>query len=117
MVTWLHGYMALLAGVSLPLSSRGIDNAPEIRTPKTPATPRINGPAVFGVRPGHPFLYTIPVTGDRPITFAVDRLPAGLRVDTKSGQIRGELDKAGEYTVTLRARNPKGSDKKKFRIV
>jgi len=37
----------------------------EIRTPPAPATPRINGPTIFGVRPDAPFLYTIPVTGDR----------------------------------------------------
>jgi hypothetical protein len=38
----------------------------EIRTPKAPATPRINGPDIFGVRPGNPFLYHIPATGERP---------------------------------------------------
>ena len=27
---------------------------------------------VFGVRPGHPFLFTIPATGQRPMEFAVD---------------------------------------------
>ena len=37
--------------------------APYILTPPAPATPRINGPDVFGVRPGSPFLYTIPATG------------------------------------------------------
>ena len=48
-----------------------------VLTPKPPATPRINGPKVFGVRPGHPFLYTIPATGERPMEFGVDDLPAG----------------------------------------
>ena len=49
-----------------------------VLTPKPPATPRINGPKVFGVRPGHPFLFTIPATGERPMEFAVDDLPVGL---------------------------------------
>jgi hypothetical protein len=49
--------------------------AAEIRTPKAPATPRINGPEIFGVRPGNPFLYHIPATGDRPITFSASDLP------------------------------------------
>ena len=40
-----------------------------ILTPPPPATPRINGPGVFGVRPDAPFLYTIPATGDRPMEF------------------------------------------------
>ena len=90
---------------------------PEIRTPKPPATPRINGPGVFGVRPGHPFLYRIPATGERPLEFAVDDLPAGLKVDSANGQITGSLAKPGEHVVTLRAKNAKGGDAKKFKIV
>ncbi|MGB9626912.1 MAG: NPCBM/NEW2 domain-containing protein, partial [Phycisphaerae bacterium] len=31
-----------------------------ILTPKPPRTPRINGPRVYGVRPGSPMLFTIP---------------------------------------------------------
>ena len=38
----------------------------ELLTPKAPANPRINGPRVYGVRPGTPFLYRIPATGLRP---------------------------------------------------
>jgi alpha-galactosidase len=90
---------------------------PEIRTPKPPSTPRINGPSVFGVRPGHPFLYRIPATGDRPMQFSVDELPSGLKVDAQTGQIAGSLTDTGEHIVTLRAKNAKGSDEKKFKIV
>jgi len=91
--------------------------APEIRTPKPPETPRINGPSVFGVRPEHPFLYHIPATGERPITFSVEKLPSGLKLDSKAGQITGALKKNGEYAVVLKAKNSKGSAEKKFRIV
>ncbi len=34
-----------------------------ILTPKPGPEPRINGPRVYGVRPGKPFLYRIPATG------------------------------------------------------
>jgi hypothetical protein len=47
-------------------------NARELPAPLTPAsppTPRINGAGVFGVRLGSAFLYTMPATGDRPLTF------------------------------------------------
>src|SRR5215831_7898306 len=90
--------------------------APEIRTPKPPLTPRINGPSVFGVRPGHPFLYQIPATGERPMTFSVAKLPSGLKLDSKTGQIIGALKKNGEFSVVLKAKNSKGSAEKKFRI-
>lgn len=91
--------------------------AQEIRTPKAPATPRMNGPGVFGVRPGHPFLYRIPATGDRPIEFSASGLPDQLTLNPTSGQIRGSLSDSGEHMVTLRAENARGVDEKQFKIV
>jgi len=91
--------------------------APYILTPAAPATPRINGASVFGVRPGSPFLYTIAATGERPMEFSVTDLPAGLAVDAKTGRITGALKNPGEFTVTLGAKNALGSAEKKFRIV
>jgi len=43
-------------------------------TPPAPPEPRINGPKVYGARPGSPFLYRIPCTGMRPITFSARNL-------------------------------------------
>ena len=88
-----------------------------ILTPKPPRTPRINGARIFGVHPGHPFLFTIPATGDRPMTFAVDHLPKGLSVDAQTGQIHGRIEQPGEYVVTLRAANQLGKAKRAFKIV
>ena len=96
--------------------------APYILTPPASATPRINGPDVFGVRPRSPFLYTIPVSGDRPMVFSADNLPSGLELDPQTGHITGELHKRiwpfkNTYIVTLHAKNLLGSAYKKFRIV
>jgi alpha-galactosidase len=88
-----------------------------ILTPKPPRAPRINGARIFGVRPGHPFLFTIPATGDRPMKFAVDNLPQGLTVDASSGQIQGRIEKPGTYQVTLRASNLLGDTWRPFKIV
>lgn len=49
-----------------------------ILTPPAPPTPRINGAKVFGARPGSEFLFAIPASGDRPMTFAAEGLPKGL---------------------------------------
>src|SRR6267142_3976178 len=92
---------ALAAGAIL-ISVRAADT-PEIRTPPAPHTPRINGPEIFGVRPDHPFLYHIPATGDRPMTFSADKLPAGLTLDAATGNITGTLHKQGEYKVVFHA--------------
>ncbi len=91
--------------------------APYILTPNQPATPRINGASVFGVRPGSPFLFTIPATGERPMKFSAKNLPNGLKLDAKTGHITGVLKTKGEFIVTLRAKNSLGTAEKKFRIV
>lgn len=90
---------------------------PVLRTPKSPDTPRINGPSVFGVRPGAPCVYRIPASGERPIAFAVDGLPDGLRLDPKTGELSGVVKQAGRYELTLHARNAKGEARKTFRLV
>lgn len=88
-----------------------------ILTPNASAKPRINGPKVFGVRPGHPFLFTIPATGDRPMEFAAKGLPRGLALDSATGQMTGTLDHEGQYVVTLQAKNKLGIAEREFRIV
>ena len=91
--------------------------AAKILTPASLPTPRINSPKIFGVRPGSPFLFTIAATGDRPMTFAADDLPAGLQLDAATGRITGKLKTLGEFKVTLRAKNALGAAEKPFRIV
>lgn len=89
----------------------------EILTPPPPRTPRINGAKVFGVRPGSPFLFTIAATGDRPMSFSAEKLPAGLQLDPSSGRITGAVTQRGEYRVLLTARNELGSTTRELRIV
>ncbi|KAA8482450.1 alpha-galactosidase [Arcticibacter tournemirensis] len=105
------------SGVSTFVTTNPVSNVPYILTPAAPATPRINGATVFGVRPGSPFLYRIPATGDRPMAFSASGLPEGLKIDTQTGIITGQLAKAGTFYVTLGAKNAKGTASKKFRIV
>ncbi len=104
-----------------PVRSTGPSTAPDlsgrILTPPPPKTPRINGPSVFGARPGHPFLYTIAATGKRPMTFGALGLPNGLSLDERTGRITGRIESPGEFTVTLVAKNDLGSNEKKFHII
>ncbi|MDQ8203500.1 NPCBM/NEW2 domain-containing protein [Pelagicoccus sp. SDUM812003] len=107
----------VMLGDAQPTLDLPPEEEPVILTPPAPATPRVNGPSVFGVRPGAPFLYNIPASGERPMSFAVDGLPEGLSIDADSGHITGAIAERGEYTVTLRAENDLGQDEKSFRIV
>jgi alpha-galactosidase len=88
----------------------------EVLTPKAPAVPRINGAKVVGVHPGHPLMYTIAATGDRPMTFSADGLPAGLSLDSQTGQISGQVAGAGSYAVKLHASNSQGSGEGELKI-
>lgn len=86
-------------------------------TPSAPSEPRINGPKVYGVRPGSPFLYRIPCTGARPITFSVTSLPQGLKLDESTGIITGIINTRGTYITTLQAKNVNGESTREFKIV
>lgn len=88
-----------------------------ILTPRSPETPQIHGPKVFGARPGSPFLFQIPVTGERPIEYAALNLPTGLRLDNSTGRITGVLDSPGRHAVTLRAENKLGAVERQLLIV
>ncbi|WP_207533983.1 NPCBM/NEW2 domain-containing protein [Desertivirga arenae] len=94
-----------------------VSSEPYILTPKPSATPKINSASVFGVRPGSPFQFRIPVTGDRPMNFSASGLPSGLKLNGTTGVITGKLAKAGTYLVKLRAKNAKGIAEKSLKII
>lgn len=110
---------ALLAAAMILLNGTAAVRAasPEILTPPPSPQPRINGAKVFGVRPGHPVLYTIAATGKRPMKFSAAKLPQGLSLDPTTGRICGSLGARGTYRVTLRAENAVGRAERELRIV
>jgi alpha-galactosidase len=86
-------------------------------TPKSPPAPRINGPKIYGARPGNPVLYRIPATGTRPMEYSAEGLPAGLHLDRKSGRISGTVRERGRYPLTLKAKNAHGEAERQFTLV
>src|SRR5665213_390490 len=100
-----------ILATAMPAQQRGI------LTPLPSPNPQINGPKLFGVHPGHPFLYGIPATGNRPMTFSASGLPNGLQIDASTGLIRGAIKTSGKYDVILRARNSLGRAERPFQIV
>jgi alpha-galactosidase len=93
------------------------EEVPYILTPAAGASPRINGAETYGVRPGAPFLYRIPVTGERPVIYAAAGLPPTLTLDKATGIITGSLPGKGSYPVQLTAKNKAGTTTRKFTIV
>ena len=93
------------------------DYSSHILTPRPGKTPRINGARVFGARHGSRFLFPISASGERPMSFKAEGLPAGLSINESTGQITGRVDKAGEYKVSLTASNKFGSCSRELKIV
>jgi alpha-galactosidase len=100
-----------------PASENQAASEPPILTPPAAKTPRINGPKIFGVRPGSPFLFSIPATGERPMQYSADGLPSGLQLDAATGRITGQLNQKGAYPVTLHVKNSLGQSDRPFKII
>lgn len=109
----LSGMSVLCANAQNPADTL----AKYILTPKEKPTPQINGARVFGVRPGRPVVYTVAATGTRPMTYSAKNLPAGLKLDAKSGQLSGAVSKAGTYFIALTAKNALGTNNRDLRLV
>ncbi len=114
--------LVAIAVISSAVGSRRLmaseEQVSDLRTPKAPENPRINGAKVYGVRPGHPFLYCIPCTGIRPIRFSAKNLPVGLSLDPASGIISGHApEESGVYAVEFEVSNSKGKVSRPFKIV
>jgi len=93
-------------------------NDKEILTPLPQKSPRINGPKVYGVRPGKQFIYRIPCQGERPMQFKIAGMPEGLLLDTKEGIITGMVpSEKGSYELAIEAKNKYGVVSMGFKIV
>jgi hypothetical protein len=88
-----------------------------IAASKSDAAPRFNGARLIGIQPRTPFLHSLAVTGARPLTLAVESLPAGLQFDAKNGILSGALAVPGEFKFNARAENSAGKATAEFRIV
>ena len=117
-VVWTLSMIFVVSACAAASEARAAgDEAAVVLTPQPSPQPRINGAKIFGVRPGHPLLFTIAATGRRPMQFAAEGLPEGLTLDSRTGQISGRTAKRGEHVVTLRAVNELGAAERKLRIV
>ena len=113
---WCDARFVVKDGASLKPITHPLTEQMGILTPPAPKAPRINGARVFGVRPGSPVLFTIPATGEEPITYAAKNLPQGLTLNADSGIISGAVAKPGTYEVTFSATNAKGKAERAWRL-
>ncbi|MCP4313646.1 MAG: alpha-galactosidase [Bacteroidetes bacterium] len=93
-------------------------NDKEVLTPAASEEPKINGPKIYGVRPGKKFIYRIPCQGERPIEFKVKGLSQGLILDSENGIISGVVPmETGPYKMVFVAENEHGKDSCQFKLI
>ena len=112
---WAQAKIEMSSGAPKAISPP--DDEKVILTPRPGPEPRINGPKVYGCRPGNPFLYRVPTQGAQPMKFTAKNLPKGLTLGAAEGIIEGIAPERGEYVVILRAKNDHGMAEREFRIV
>ena len=105
------------AGAILILSPGANDKPVAIDLPKEPlpvvggppsGKPAIHHPRIVGATPGKPFLFRIPATGDGPLEYLAEALPAGLTLDATSGILSGSLKSEGTTPVRVTVKGPAG---------
>ncbi len=89
---------------------------PPIHSDPAPDAPRINHPIATGSQPGHPFLWRVPTTGKRPMTFQATGLPETLSINDR-GVITGVIESPGVHQVTITASNEHGTDSRQVLLV
>ena len=114
---WADAEIEFMEGGSAPKAVTLPQEPPMPIASGTSPTPAMHGLRIVGATPGRPFLFLIPATGEAPLTFSSKHLPAGLKLDSKTGIISGSLKSAGTFTAELTVRGPKGKAARKLRIV
>jgi len=111
--------MMMMATLISAAASAGESMKAFILTPPVATCPRINGAKIFGVRPGSPFFFLIPVSGSRPMNIRAENLPDGLTLNSENGVISGNILSLEKktYQVRIQASNAIGKADRDLRIV
>ena len=113
---WGNAFFTFAAGAK-PLPASALTRQLGILTPPTAKAPRINGAMRYGVRPGRPLLYKVAVSGEKPVTIAVEGLPGGVIYNPANRSISGTVEAAGEYSILITAQNAAGKATRKMTLV
>ena len=110
---------ALVAAICGAFSADSVHATPQlgILTPPAGKAPRINGARVFGVRPGRPILWRLPVTGKHPMRLTAEGLPPGATFDAERGLLGGAVEARGTYPITFTAENDEGRATRELKLV
>jgi alpha-galactosidase len=81
------------------------------------SAPRFNGARIVGIYPHTPLIYSLAVSGERPVSFAAKNLPRGLALNPQTGILSGSLAKPGKYRFAAIAKNSLGQSSARMEII
>ncbi|MDE3066972.1 MAG: alpha-galactosidase [Verrucomicrobiota bacterium] len=113
----LLGIPAPRAGILSPDTNLTAREEQIIAASKPEAAPRFNGASVVGARPNTPLIFSLAVSGERPLSFSAKKMPRGLKLDPETGILTGKLESAGDYAFLARAQNAAGTASDEIKIV
>ncbi len=111
---WVNAFFEI--GNAPPVAVQRAREKEYITAPAASKKPLINAPYVYGARAGSPFLFTIPVSGQRPMRIITTALPEGITIDNNTGILSGEALRNGSYKIKVMASNSYGNDRKELTI-
>lgn len=79
--------------------------------------PVFHGAKVVGNYPNTDFLFAIPATGERPISYDAEKLPVGLYLNKQTGFITGNIKDTGTYKINITVTNKSGSTTEELKVV
>jgi len=74
-----------------------------------PLMPRLHGPFSVGAMPAASLVFSIPATGQAPLSFSATGLPSGLSLAPDTGIVAGTTPAAGSYAFVVGVTNGAGS--------
>lgn len=103
--------------LAVPSSVHAAQTDVTISMDPPPAMPRINGPRILGWLPQTPFLYSVPATGQAPLSYAASGLPDGLSIDESTGIINGTTPAVGSFPIRVTVTNAAGTAQANLSLV
>ena len=79
-------------------------------------TPKITTSSLPDGKTGQSYSQTLSATGTAPITWSASGLPSGLSINSSTGVISGTPSTAGNYSVTVTAKNNYGTGSKTYQL-
>lgn len=81
-----------------------------------PTTPAITSPLSISRNHGEAINYSI-TASHFPESYAASNLPEGITINASSGQLSGDLETVGTFSVTISATNSAGSDTETLEVI